>query len=196
LSSPPDTGCPLPPHVFLLSFPGLQDDVSCELKSGDITKDQVDVIVNAANENLSHEYLDPPSFPVFVLPSFHLLFFLFSNRGGVAKAIADAAGSGFIDACNTYVETNGQLAIGQSMIVQLSEEDRGSLGCKAVINTVGPRYRGGNKNEAALLYSSIYHSLGLVEQCGYSSVTFPIISSGLLPLCLSFVQALPLSLSL
>jgi O-acetyl-ADP-ribose deacetylase (regulator of RNase III) len=54
----------------------------------------------------------------------------------------------------------------------------GNLKAKYVIHTVGPRYQGGNKGEAALLKSAHLESLKLASARKIKSIAFPAISTG------------------
>ncbi|CAI9610837.1 unnamed protein product, partial [Staurois parvus] len=76
----------------------------------DLCRHNVDVIVNAANEDLKH-------------------------IGGLAKAILDAAGRKLQDDCNQIIRKDGKLFTGDSVIT-----DAGKLPCKQIIHTVGPRW--------------------------------------------------------
>ena len=78
--------------------------------NGDITKQRVDAIVNAANSQLQHV-------------------------GGLARAIVTAGGQEIQSQCNEYIQDKGDLLEGQTMITTA-----GALPCDKVIHTVGPRW--------------------------------------------------------
>ena len=54
----------------------------------------------------------------------------------------------------------------------------GNLKARYVIHTVGPRYKGGTKGEAALLRSAHLESLKLASARKLKSISFPAISTG------------------
>lgn len=91
--------------------------------------------------------------------------------GGVCGAIFAAAGYEPLDrACRQL----GHCDVGQAVIT-----DGFSLPAKHIIHTVGPIWRGGGQNEAALLRSCYQQTLRLAEREGCQSVAFPLISAGI-----------------
>src|SRR6267143_786335 len=92
-----------------------------ELIRGDITRERVDAIVNAANSSLM-------------------------GGGGVDGAIHRAGGPAIVDECRRIVDALGPLPAGDAVIT-----GGGLLPARHVIHTVGPRWRGGAHGEAATL---------------------------------------------
>src|SRR5438105_4598277 len=91
------------------------------LQKGDITKLEVDAIVNAANTSLL-------------------------GGGGVDGAIHRAGGPAILEACIQIRNKQGGCATGQAVITT-----GGRLPAKFVIHTVGPVWTGGSNNEYKLL---------------------------------------------
>jgi O-acetyl-ADP-ribose deacetylase (regulator of RNase III) len=116
----------------------------------DITKVEVDAIVNAANEWML-------------------------GGGGVDGAIHAAAGAQLLAACKAIPETTTGIRcpIGDARITPGF-----SLPAKFVIHTVGPRWRGGSRSEAELLAQCYRSCLRLAIENGIRSIAFPAISTG------------------
>lgn len=119
-----------------------------ELIKGDITKIEVDAIVNAANSGLR-------------------------GGGGVDGAIHRAGGPSIMEECKRIRETEGGCPTGEAVLTSA-----GNLPAKYVIHTVGPIWSGGNRGEAELLKSAYSNSLKLAKKQLLQSVTFPNISTG------------------
>ena len=115
----------------------------------DITKLNVDLIVNAANEAML-------------------------GGGGVDHDIHAAAGPGLLEACEKVVPVRPgvRCPTGEARITPAF-----NLPCKHVIHTVGPIWKGGFNHEAELLTSCYRECLRLAAQFG-ASVAFPSISAG------------------
>jgi O-acetyl-ADP-ribose deacetylase len=114
----------------------------------DITRETTDAIVNAANSSLL-------------------------GGGGVDGAIHKAGGPAILAECREIAKRIGRLTAGKAVITS-----GGQLQAKYVIHTVGPSYRGGNRDEAETLASCHRESMRLADQHGLDSLAFPAISTG------------------
>lgn len=119
------------------------------IQQGDITKFQVDVIVNAANSAML-------------------------GGGGVDGAIHRAAGPELRKACEAYAEDGGvRCPVGY---VRVTPAFR--LPAKFVIHTVGPIWRDGAHGEMAALALCYSNVLLTAQALGVQSIAFPAISTG------------------
>ena len=118
------------------------------LKKGDITLEDADAIVNAANSSLT-------------------------GGGGVDGAIHRAGGTAILEECKRIIADMGRLPTGEAVITTA-----GRMKAKHVIHTVGPIWSGGERGEAKLLADCYRHSLELAAGRGLRSVAFPSISTG------------------
>ena len=120
------------------------------VKTGDITKENLDVIVNAANGSLM-------------------------GGGGVDGAIHRAGGPAILEECKKIRQTKlpDGLPDGEAVITTA-----GNLPCQYVIHTVGPRWAGGNAGEPDKLAACYRNSLTLAKEHGLGSIGFPAISTG------------------
>lgn len=119
-----------------------------ELVHGDITTQEVDVIVNAANNHLH-------------------------RGGGVDAAIHKAGGPEILEACKAWVRENGELPTGKVLMTTA-----GQLPAKKVIHTAGPIWYGGKSGEELLLTNCYTNSLKLAAENHFTSIAFPSISTG------------------
>lgn len=115
---------------------------------GDITKQDTDAIVNAANPSLM-------------------------GGGGVDGAIHRAGGPAILEECQEIVARQGRLPTGKAVITT-----GGNLKAQYVIHTVGPIWHGGSRNEAELLRSTYCECLKLATGSKLASISFPSISTG------------------
>lgn len=121
------------------------------LMVGDITEQDTDAIVNAANGTLL-------------------------GGGGVDGAIHRKAGKQLLEACKTIREEtlNGaKLSTGEAVITEGYQ-----LPADYVIHTVGPVWHGGRNNEADFLANCYENSLKTATEQGLTSISFPSISTG------------------
>ncbi|MCS6797178.1 MAG: O-acetyl-ADP-ribose deacetylase [Myxococcota bacterium] len=125
-----------------------------EIAKGDITRETVDAIVNAANETLL-------------------------GGGGVDGAIHRAAGPRLLEACRALPEVRPgvRCPTGEARLTPGFE-----LSARWIIHTVGPRYRG-RPDDARLLASAFRSSLALFERelvavHGARSIALPAVSCG------------------
>jgi O-acetyl-ADP-ribose deacetylase (regulator of RNase III) len=95
-----------------------QPDPSCRVLvvQGDLTRERVDAIVNAANEELAH-------------------------GGGVAGAIASAGGPSIQDESDAHVRRFGPVRTGSAAIT-----NGGGLAARYVVHAVGPIWGTGNED--------------------------------------------------
>jgi len=121
---------------------------SLVLLQGDITQQDTDAIVNAANSTLL-------------------------GGGGVDGAIHRAGGAEILEACKKIVAEIGRCPTGKAVITTA-----GRLRAKHVIHTVGPVWSGGKSGEPELLASAYHSSLVLAAENGVKTIAFPSISTG------------------
>ena len=120
------------------------------LAQGDITREGVDAIVNAANSGLL-------------------------GGGGVDGAIHRAAGPELLAACREVKKSlpGGRLPTGQAVATPGFR-----LPARHVIHTVGPIYGEAGGRERALLASCHRRCLAIARELGLGSIAFPAISTG------------------
>ncbi|KAF2071317.1 hypothetical protein CYY_007367 [Polysphondylium violaceum] len=121
------------------------------IKHGDITLQKTDAIVNPCNSKLF-------------------------NAGGAARHIEKAAGPEFKQACQDFIDKNGEIKVGLSLGgVQFK------LGNSFIINTVGPNTNipEENTHKEQLLINSVVNSVVFAEKLGCKTLALPAISSGI-----------------
>ncbi len=119
------------------------------LKSGDITREAVDTIVNAANSRMR-------------------------GGGGVDGAIHSAGGPAILEECKRVVPDGSSLAPGK-----VAMTTAGNLPARVVIHTVGPIWVGGAQGEDETLALCYINCLHLAASAGLGSIAFPAISTGI-----------------
>lgn len=120
-----------------------------EIIRGDITKQRVDVVVNAANSSLM-------------------------GGGGVDGAIHRAGGPAILEECRNIIAKQGSCPTGEAVITT-----GGNLPAKFVIHTVGPVWNGGKNNEQVKLSNCYKSSLQLAVENNLKTIAFPNISTGI-----------------
>jgi O-acetyl-ADP-ribose deacetylase len=122
-----------------------------DLVQGDITLQNVDAIVNAANTGLV-------------------------GGGGVDGAIHRAGGPVIMAECDEIRAAKVGRPCPTGSAVRTTA---GNLPAKAVLHTAGPRWRGGGHGEAELLAACYRSCLELARVHAYRTVAFPSISTGI-----------------
>jgi O-acetyl-ADP-ribose deacetylase (regulator of RNase III) len=139
-------------HAILISMETMHTYLAGRMiiVRGDITEFDGDAIVNAANSALT-------------------------GGGGVDGAIHRAAGPEPLLECHvarTKIWPQG-LPPGKAVATC-----PGRLSVKGIIHAVGPIWRGGHADEAALLASAYSESLSIALERGWKRIGFPAISTG------------------
>lgn len=119
------------------------------IKKGDITFEDVDAIVNAANSHLC-------------------------GGGGVDGAIHRAAGPKLLEECQKIISKIGYLEPGGAVITPAYN----IKSVKYIIHTVGPIWRGGGFGEAEVLKKAYTNSLMIAKDNNIKTISFPSISTG------------------
>jgi O-acetyl-ADP-ribose deacetylase (regulator of RNase III) len=122
--------------------------MNIDFVQGDITRQEVDAIVNAANSSLL-------------------------GGGGVDGAIHRAGGPTILEECKQIRKLEGECPPGKAVIT-----GGGNLKARFVIHTVGPIWRGGHNSEKDILANAYQNSLLLAVQYECKTVAFPSISTG------------------
>lgn len=122
---------------------------SIQVRLGDLTTENVDAIVNAANRDLVH-------------------------GSGLAGAIVKKGGEIIQDESHIYIMEKGRLEEGQVM-----HTGAGKLPCKNIIHTVGPVYYDGKRGEAVVLSMAMRNTLVRANELKCRSISVPAISSGI-----------------
>jgi O-acetyl-ADP-ribose deacetylase (regulator of RNase III) len=118
------------------------------LLCGDITEQDTDAVVNAANSGLL-------------------------GGGGVDGAIHRAGGPRILDECRKILSLRGECPVGDAVVTS-----GGNLRARFVIHTVGPVWHGGDRGEDELLERAYRNSLRAAGAHGVRTIAFPSISTG------------------
>jgi len=125
-----------------------------QIVQGDIILEEVDAIVNAANEHLGH-------------------------GGGVARAISNKGGSAIQTESDEWIRKHGPVSHAHP-----AWTSGGALPAKYVIHAVGPVWgnthsAGTRGGEDSKLADAIYGSLRVADELQCSSIALPAISTGI-----------------
>jgi O-acetyl-ADP-ribose deacetylase (regulator of RNase III) len=124
------------------------NSTTISLLRADITTQETEAIVNAANSSLM-------------------------GGGGVDGAIHRAGGPLILEECKAVRARQGPLPPGEAVLTS-----GGRLKARYVLHTVGPVWQGGSANEDALLADCYRSCLQLAVAKGIHSIAFPSISTG------------------
>jgi len=122
---------------------------SLQIVQGDITIEEVDAIVNAANEQLAH-------------------------GGGVAWAISKKGGPKIQAESDAWVRKHGQVSHAHP-----AWTSGGALPAKYVIHAVGPVWINGRDDEDQKLQDAVAGSLQVADELKCESISMPAISTGI-----------------
>lgn len=117
---------------------------------GDITEQDTEAIVNAANPSLM-------------------------GGGGVDGAIHRKGGEEILEECKAIRKTLFPEGLQTGKAVATTA---GKLKAKKVIHTVGPIWSGGSNREPEMLAEAYKNSLALARKMGLKTIAFPSISTG------------------
>ena len=120
-----------------------------QIVQGDITIEDVDAIVNAANEQLAH-------------------------GGGVAWAISKKGGKAIQEESDAWIRKHGQVSHAQP-----AWTSGGLLPAKYVIHAVGPVWINGRDDEDQKLQDAVTGSLQVADELKCKSISMPAISTGI-----------------
>ncbi len=122
---------------------------SLQIVQGDITIEEVDAIVNAANENLAH-------------------------GGGVAWAISKKGGPKIQAESDAWVRAHGLVSHAHP-----ASTSGGLLPAKYVIHAVGPVWVNGRDDEEQKLQDAVIGSLQVADELKCETISMPAISTGI-----------------
>lgn len=122
---------------------------SLQIVQGDITTEEVDAIVNAANEQLAH-------------------------GGGVAWAISKKGGATIQEESDEWIRQHGPVSHAHP-----AWTSGGLLPAKYVIHAVGPVWINGRDDEDQKLQDAVTGSLQVADELKCTSISIPAISTGI-----------------
>eukprot|EP01115_Flamella_aegyptia_P013227 TRINITY_DN6922_c0_g1_i1.p1 TRINITY_DN6922_c0_g1~~TRINITY_DN6922_c0_g1_i1.p1 ORF type:complete len:236 (-),score=91.00 TRINITY_DN6922_c0_g1_i1:6-713(-) len=123
--------------------------ITIQVRHGDMTEEDVDAIVNAANSSLDH-------------------------ASGLAGAIIKKGGLVIQQESDMYVAKNGRIDDGMVVVTTA-----GKLPCKHVIHAVGPVWKTGQMGEDIILGMTVRNCLDKADEMKLTSISLPAISSGI-----------------
>lgn len=123
-------------------------DTTVVALTGDLTSQDVDAIVNAANKELKH-------------------------GGGVAAAIVKAGGRVIQRESDEYRDEHGPLRPGQAAVTTAGE-----MPARMVVHVAGPVYDEDSEENAPRLHQAVIAALDAAADAGARSMAFPAISAG------------------
>ena len=127
----------------------IESKQTIQVRQGDLTQEDVDAIVNAANSHLAH-------------------------GAGLAAAIVHRGGQEIQQESDRWIRENGKVPDGQVAVTRA-----GKLPSKYVIHAVGPVWYGGGEDEDETLRQAAWHSLMKAHELSLTSIAMPAISSGI-----------------
>ncbi|XP_067378773.1 uncharacterized protein [Channa argus] len=134
-------------NILVASY-SLCEELQVLVCQGDITKQEADALVNAANEDLDH-------------------------CGGVAAALSKAGGPEVQEESKALVKQTGKVAIGDVVVTT-----GGKLSCRKLLHAVGPVGGNSGGREKLLLEKTVKSALDLAEMMEFNSIAMPCIGSG------------------
>ncbi|XP_022625655.1 uncharacterized protein LOC111239971 [Seriola dumerili] len=132
----------------LVASYSLCDGLQVLVCQGDITKQDADALVNAANEDLDH-------------------------CGGVAAALSKAGGPEIQRESSALIQYIGKIPTGDVVVTT-----GGKLNCKTLLHAVGPAAGRAGGRERFLLEKTVQSALNMAEIMELKSIAMPCISSG------------------
>ncbi|RXN29082.1 poly [ADP-ribose] polymerase 9 [Labeo rohita] len=132
----------------------LSSGVEVSVWKDDLTRHNVEAVVNAANEKLKH-------------------------GGGLAQALCDAGGPMIQKYSDDIIKQHGRVTTGEAVLTPA-----GNLPCKCIIHAVGPKVSQNPcqkevDHAAPFLFNTVLRILNIVVDQNITSVAIPALSSGL-----------------